>query len=162
MKRFARKPKKQLKMKNEIKDELSHVPDELQKLIHFSVERYLNILGMNNYKPRIMFEKDGCNANNDPSADIVAAIANVDNRYLTITIKVFSYVVDLWKKGDMDDDDIKDIIAHEVAHVATNNLYDKAVSLYRNEEDVKDAWESLTTTVGRLVNEIDKSRSIKK
>ena len=58
MKKFVEKLKRRLKMKNN-ENELSHVPEELRKLIHSSTERYLNILGMNNYKPRIMFEKRG-------------------------------------------------------------------------------------------------------
>ena len=161
MKKFVEKLKRRLKMKNN-ENELSHVPEELRKLIHSSTERYLNILGMNNYKPRIMFEKKGCNTNNDPSADIVAATATVDNRYLTITIRIFSYVIEQWRVGDMNDDDIRDIISHEVSHVATNALYDKAISSYKTEEELKDAWESLTTTIGRLIYEIDKNRSIKK
>jgi hypothetical protein len=79
-------------------------------------------------------------------------------RYLTVTVKVYPYMVNEWKKKSMNDEDIHEIIAHEMSHVATNHLYRLATSVYKDEGETKDAWESLTTIIGRLVHEVDKRR----
>ena len=49
-----------------------------------------------------------------------------------------------------------EIIAHEVAHIATAKLYYVATCIYKDEGETIDAWESLTTIVGRLLTRIPK------
>jgi hypothetical protein len=53
-----------------------------------------------------------------------------------------------WK--DKDFETIKTIIHHEVAHLATQHLFDIATAVYKDEGETRDAWETLTTVVGRL------------
>lgn len=167
MKKSAKRLKKPSKTKSKVKKqkELSYIPDRFRKMVSSCVQSYIGVLGMNHYRAKIFYrkhDKDQEEHNCSCGEGRVAAEATVDMRYLTVHVKVYPWVIEDWKRGYMDDKDITDIIAHEVAHTATNHLYRLATSIYKDEGEMKDAWESLTTIIGRLVHEVDYHRKNKK
>jgi len=93
-----------------------------------------------------------------PGDSSVLASMNVDMRYLNANLYIYPSMIRNWNQKIMDDEDIKDAIAHEISHIATNHMYMLATSIYKDEGEMKDAWESLTTVIGRLVHEIDSHR----
>ncbi|MEK9201619.1 MAG: hypothetical protein AAB944_01475 [Patescibacteria group bacterium] len=153
MKKSAKRPKKR-SAKNP-----NPVPKKLAMMIATDVERYLNVLGMNHYKATVFYVKKNTSEENHCCGEgQVAASATTNMRYLTIRVNIYPYMVDEWKKKRLHDEDIHEIIAHEVSHVATQHLYRLATSVYKDDGEMRDSWESLTTIIGRLVHEVYKSR----
>ena len=150
----SEKPQK-LKSTKSKKDNLDFIPVELRKMVADDVKRFSEILGTNQFEIRIFYSKDTIEDHETFQGSVIGATTCVDVRYLTADIKVYPYLVEQWKKGNMTNNDVHDIIAHEVAHIATSNLRRLALSVFKGEDEVRDAWESLTTTVGRLINKID-------
>lgn len=153
MKKSTKKQKKRLKKKNKVP-----APHKLRKMIAADILRYLDILGMNHYRTKIFYMKFDTEDNTCPGNSTVAAAATADMRYLNVHIKIYPWLVNQWKKKLLNDEDIHEIIAHEISHVATTHMYRLVVSVFKDEGEVKDAFESLTTIIGRLVNEIDRYR----
>lgn len=156
MKKSAKRRKK-LSKKNH--KGLIPIPKKLHEMITTDVTRYLNIIGMNHYQTKVLFmRRDDSDEPHCCGKGSAAAAATVGMRYLTVTVRIFPYLVNEWKKKTMRDEEVHEIIAHEMSHVATHHLYYIATSVYKDEGETKDAWESLTTIMGRLVHEVDKRR----
>lgn len=163
MKKSVKQHKKRSTKKSKVQKELSYIPDKFRKMIADDVRRYLNVLGMNHYRSKIFYRKHDKDTEGHTCGEgKVAAEATVDMRYLTVDVKIYPWVIHDWKKKWFTDDDVHHIIAHEMSHVATNHMYRLATSIYKDEGETKDAWESLTTIIGRLVHEIDYHRKNKK
>lgn len=159
MKKSGKRLKRRSTKKRKPKDPLAHVPNKLRKIIRGDVDRYLNVLGMNHYKATVFYmKKDTSEEHHCCGEGTVAASATVSNRYLRVRVNVYPYLVDEWKKNRMDDEEVREIIAHEISHVATHHMYVLATSVYKDDGEMKDGWESLTTIIGRLVHELDKRR----
>ena len=159
MKKSVRRLKKRSKAKLKVQKELSHIPDKFRQMVAEDVRRYLNVIGMNHYRTQIAYmHKDSSKDSHTCGDGKVAAEAAVDMRYLTLSVKIYPFIIEDWKKKHIDDEDVHHIIAHEMAHVATQHMYRLATSVYKDEGETKDAWESLTTIIGRLVHEVDKRR----
>lgn len=77
----------------------------------------------------------------------------VDHRYLTANYYIYPNLLNKFKEKD-GKEDIKRILAHEVAHLATHKLYHMAISIYKDEGETIDAWENTTERVGRLLYKI--------
>jgi hypothetical protein len=136
-------------------------PEALRTLISQDVYRYLNVLGLKQYKPKVLYMMEEREVNHDDpghSHGVVAASAEVDKRYLTVHVRVFPWLVDGWVAKRVSDEEVSEIIAHEISHVATDHMYTLATSVYKDHGEMGDAWESLTTIIGRLVFEVDKRR----
>lgn len=153
-KKSVKKLQKPLKKKSK-----PYVPKELEVLINNAVIRYLDVLGFKNYNVHIYFSKVAAPNNVEQrSAGDAAATMSVDLRYMRANLKVFPYIIDGWKNKKVSSQEIEEIIAHEVSHIATNHLFTIAVATYKEEGETHDAWEGLTTIVGRLVHEVDMRR----
>ena len=136
-----------------------YVPKELDKLINNAVIRYLKVLGYCNYEVRIHYSKVATPSMVEQrSTGDAAATMSVDLRYMRAHLKVFPYIIDGWKNKKVTSQEVEEIIAHEVSHIATNHLFTIAVATYKEEGETIDSWENLTTVVGRLVFEVDRRR----
>jgi len=155
MKKLKKKQEEPLKLKE--KDNLEFVPVELRKMIKDDVKKFVDILGVNNYKVRTFFynQEDGAEYET-VQGSLVAASTLVDDRYLVADIKVYPFFVDQWKRGSVSDEEIHGMVAHEISHIATNSIKKVAISPFKTEDDVREKWESLTTTIGRLLEEINR------
>lgn len=157
MKPSEKQQKRRLKPKNKVQKNLSHIPTKLRKLIANDVNRYLNILGMNNYMSKIFYMKN--DAGKDPmmGENDTMASTHVEMRYLTVSVNIYPITVQRWQEKSIDDEDVHQIIAHEIAHIATNHMHLLTVAQFKDAGEVTDAWESLTTVISRLMYRIDKS-----
>lgn len=123
----------------------SGVDPKLKKLVLASLRKHSWNLGVSNYKGDVLYMEEDLP---EKEESMVNACIIVNRRYLHFTIQIFPYFIKNWKERG---DEFADaVIAHEVAHVVTQHLYDMATSVYKDEGEVQDAWESLTETVGRL------------
>lgn len=131
----------------------SPIPKEFKKIIEEALNRYRFLLGMLNYKGDIFYHAEDKEPNEN--GDKVAMEIHVDHRYLIANLNVFPWIVEDWKNKKMDDDDVERIVAHEVAHIATHTLHWLSICVFKDESETKDAWESLTTVMGRLLYNLD-------
>ena len=165
MKKSIKPPKKPSKLKNKVQKNLSHIPTKLRKLIANDVNRYLNILGMNNYTCKIFYAKKDKGEDEmlySKTEGMCLASTTVDMRYLNVHINIYPHLINGWKDKSFDDEDVHEVVAHEIAHIATNHMYRMATSVYKDEGEMLDSWEILTTQMGRLVHEVDNRRNSKK
>ncbi|MFA5696635.1 MAG: hypothetical protein WC917_04330 [Bacilli bacterium] len=156
LKKVSKKSQKKNKEVEKI-DRLSHIPIELRDMIAEDVEKFKKILKIENYDSKIFYSTK---ENEDNMCDYekglpIAASAHVDNRYLTVDIRVYPLLVNGWKSKELDKKDVHGIIAHEMSHVVTQPMFKLCYSVYKSEEEMKNAWENLTTIIGRLVETID-------
>lgn len=153
-KKSGKKSVKQLKKKSR-----PAIPPKLQKLVSESASRYLKVLGYGNYEVKIYWQKhDAPKGVEQRTEGGAAATMTVDQRYLRGMLKVYPYLVNAWINKNLNDQGVEEIIAHEISHIATNHLFTIAVATYKEEGETHDAWEMLTTIVGRLVHEVDMRR----
>jgi hypothetical protein len=87
------------------------------------------------------------------SVSFTLASINTDKRYLKCNLKIYPKFEEKWRAGEREE--LKNCIHHEVAHIATQHLFDCAVSRYCEVGEMKDAWETLTEMIGRLSLKVD-------
>lgn len=136
----------------------SDVPDKLRKIVAEDARKYLSVLGMRHYQIKVMYMFEDEQPKEDHHGQ-VAASAEVDMRYLRLSVRVFPHMVKMWEKGNMSDEEVHEIIAHEIAHTATQHMHNLAIATFKDQGETLDAWEALTTIVGRLLHEVERRRS---
>lgn len=131
----------------------SKVPAKFKKLVRDTINEYEKVLGIIQYEGRVYY----------PSEDMVhpddsktLASCSVDHRYLTADYRIFPMFVERWKSKFYTEEECKEKIAHEVAHLATHLLHWNAVCRYVTDSEMQDSWESLTELVGRLIYKASK------
>ena len=160
-KNLQKSARKLAQTKKRIKKSSFCIPDKLRTLIINDAERFLSFLGFNNYRVRIFYkskpiEHESSDLTNEDMVFMVTASSHVDTRYLRLDISIYPFLVEQWNNRKLDTEEIHTIIAHEVSHLATHSLYKLAISVFKNEEELTDSWESLTSLIGRLLNKIDR------
>lgn len=135
---------------------------KFKKLVKTAAAEYVRILPAQHYQIGVIFaDEDEEHHTDEGGHDVhayVEASSAVDRRYLTCKIKVFPQTWKKWQKKIYDDTDVRSIIAHEVAHIATQFMYDIGTATYRDEGEMRDAWESCTTLIGRLLVQLSEKR----
>lgn len=126
---------------------------EFKKIVSEGIAEYSKILGLECYQIKVFYE----NKDKDCKEGKVNAEISVDHRYLNASMWVYPCLIDEWIKNKKTTEEIKDIIAHEVAHLATHKLHWLAECAFKGEEETTDAWEALTTIVGRLLYKVGDS-----
>lgn len=94
-------------------------------------------------------------ASDDPGDDIAATI-ELNRRYLEGVVTIYPNLVKRWINKKYDENRIREVIAHEVSHIATQHFFDVATARYCDDGEMKDAWEACTTIIGRLVHKLGK------
>lgn len=124
---------------------MKKVPQSFKKLVREYIQQHAWNMGVSNYQSDIHYmEKD----KEDDCGDITLADCTVDRRYLRAVFKVYPELLKKWKKNG--DSYLEECIAHEVAHILTAHLHWLSICSYKDEGEVKDAWESLTESIGRI------------
>lgn len=122
----------------------------LKKFVHECLDRAERNMALDRWHGEILYHKH--EGKNDEYAQVygmvVAADIRVNRRYLTYTLNIYPSVQKLWKNGEKGE--VEKVLHHEMAHLNTQHLMDMAVSTYKDEGETKDAWESLTETMGRM------------
>lgn len=127
------------------------IPKKLKALVIDSVRRHAWNIGVSHYLGDILYmEKDLKKGN-----DYVLADCTPDRRYLRATFRIYPHFLEHYKSEGAKF--VEQTIAHEVAHIATAHFHDCAIAIYIEEEEMKDAWETLTETVGRLSVKLDEA-----
>lgn len=126
------------------------VPKKMKALVIAAIKRHAWNIGVSHYTGDILYMEEDCKK----GEYFTLASADVDRRYLRATFKIYPELIKRWEREG--DQYVEDAIAHEVAHIATQHLYDVAVATYRDEGEMKDAWETLTEVVSRLSIKLDK------
>jgi hypothetical protein len=131
-----------------IKDQ--KVNRRFKKLVRESFQRHAWNMGVSHYVADIFYMCD------DKLSDghHVHAEITVDRRYLKVILKIYPEAIVDWQENG--DKTVDALVAHECAHLLTQHLYDVATACYRDEGEMKDAWETLTESVGRLSMQIKK------
>ena len=133
------------------------VPEKLKKLVIDCVRRHAWNIGVSHYVGDILWMEEDKKSDDRGDSSIHGEMTT-DRRYLKGTIKIYPAAIKAW---EMDGNPtIEELISHEVAHLATQHLYDIATARYCDDGEMKDAWETLTTIVGRLSLKLD--RELKK
>lgn len=121
------------------------ISPKLKKLVATKTGEYLKILGFTHYKVHVKFlEEDEKSQKTD---GMVAAKMNVNAKYLECYLKILPFFVRMWEDGE----DVSACIAHEVAHLATDQMHYLATTSFKSENELDEAWESLTERIGRLL-----------
>ena len=127
----------------------NNIPKQFKKAVKDLMRKHCWNMGVSNYLGDILYmESDRSdNTNSDVHAEMT-----VDRRYLSATLKVYPIAIRKFKQDGMEY--LDHLIAHEVAHIVTQHVMDLLVSCYKDEGETKDAWESLTETIGRMSSKI--------
>lgn len=139
---------------------IKNVPDELRRIVSKAVSDYRWELGMQIWKVGISYGHEDSKSDNPES--IVAASISVNRRYLEATITIYPSFVNYFKDKKWDEKEVRETIAHEISHIATQHFFDVATSRYCDDGEMRDAWETCTTIIGKLVYQLDKERNKKK
>lgn len=127
------------------------IPRKLKKLVLDALRRHAWNIGVSHYTGDILYMSENEKGGDRPDMDVQASM-HVDRRYLKTTLKIFPAAIKRWEKEG--DAAVEEMVAHEVAHIATQHMMDLAVSCYKDEGETKDAWETLTTVIGKMSEKI--------
>lgn len=127
------------------------IDEKFKAIIRDSASRYRHKLGFLHFEVKILYMDDDLDAEDSSRGGLVRAQFNADRRYLRGTMKIYPNLYESWSKKEFSTEEVKKIIAHEISHMATQHMFDVAVASFKDEGETKDAWESLTTIVGRLL-----------
>lgn len=134
----------------------SPVPQKLKSLVRDAIKRHVWNMGVSLYQGDIIYM-----ANDEVrtrGGDLMAEM-DVDRRYLKATLKIYPVAIKRWKEDG--DDFIEHLVAHETAHIVTQHMMDMATSVYKDDGEMKDAWETLTEIIGRMSLNIDNNQKKK-
>ena len=130
----------------------TRVPEKLKKLIREAAQDYRTKLHADAYDLKVEYMEDDLPPT-DSGGDVAMDI-RINRRYLMATVHVYPWYISKWEKKHYSDNEIKEAVAHEIAHLATQHFFDVAVATYRDEGEMKDAWETCTTVIGRLLHRL--------
>lgn len=119
-------------------------PERFRKLVEESAESYQENLGHKNLAVDIYYMKVA-----DPENSNAGMTMSVRHSYLDATMRVYPGALDEWKNHG--DDSVRDMVAHEIAHLETNKLHDLTQNRFVSSEEVRVAFESLTELLGRYI-----------
>lgn len=126
---------------------------KFRKVVKDAVVDYQYAMDTNPYVVDVAWmEEDETEREGKTHSNYTLASIHVYRRYLKATVKIYPILAEEYKKHGVER--VKECIAHEMAHLATQHLYDVAVAAYRDEGEMSDAWETLTEIIGRMAYKI--------
>lgn len=126
------------------------VPEKIKKLVREACKRHAWNLQVTEYQIDVHYMTE----DKEDDDGITQADMTTDRRYLKATLRIYPHLLETAKKKGISV--IDDVVAHEISHIATSHLYELATSIYKDEGEMKDAWESLTERISRLSLALDK------
>lgn len=125
-------------------------PEDFKTFVRKCVQEFAWHLKIQHYDVELFFEQK------QPAGDEgevkTAASTKVDRKYLKATIYIYPRTLDEWQfKNKVQ---IGRIVAHEIAHIATQHLFDLTQTQWKTPTETNDAWESLTEIVARLTHRV--------
>lgn len=138
---------------------IKNVPRALRKIVSKAVGDYRWELGMQIWKVDIEYACEDKKSDDQESS--IAASINVNRRYLEATITIYPNTVTRFTTKRCNEQNIREVIAHEISHIATQHFMDVATARYCDDGEMRDAWETCTSVIGKLIYQLDKERSRK-
>lgn len=132
-------------------------PEHFKKVVRDSVWDYQKELGFRHWSIKLRWFTEG-KQSDDTHGHSVAAECYSNHRYLEAEVSIYPRLHEEWLEFKKDDQEIRRVIAHEIAHLATHHMWHLLTSTYKDEGESRDAWESLTTIVGRLLFDNQKKK----
>lgn len=126
------------------------IPQKLKKLVLEALRRHAWNIGVSHFRGDILWMQED---KKNEEGELISAEMRVDRRYLNATLKIYPIAIKDWQERG--DEHMESVVAHEVAHIATEHLRQMAISTYKDSGELEDAWETLTEVVGRLSTQID-------
>lgn len=125
------------------------IKSSYKKFIHDWIDYYEKQLGVYDFSGEIIYMGEDIKEGDK----ITNAEIRIDHRYLKADYYIYPYLLNKFKEK-YGKESIKQILAHEVSHLATHKMYYMASSVYKDEGETIDAWESMTERFGRLLYKI--------
>lgn len=122
------------------------VSKKLKKLVREYSQIHAWNMGVSNYLLDVFYMEE--DKPKDDGYEPPFAEMTVDRRYLKATMKIYPICEREWKERG--NKFLEEVVAHEMAHILTFHLYWLATVPYKDEGEMKDAWESLTESISRL------------
>lgn len=124
---------------------------KFKRAVKDSLRRHAWNMGVSDYVVDILYMED----DKKPVRDGMHTLAEiiVDRRYLKATLSIYPLTEKRWR--ELGNHQLEDVIAHEVAHIATQEMFDVATATYREEGEMHDAWERLTERFSRISMKLD-------
>src|ERR1035437_4203934 len=136
--------------KNKTAQMLTHIP--FKKCCNDLVFEAARKMGVSHWKIGLTYvNQDKKDTEHESYDDFVAASICVDRRYTTATVKVRPPVWRMWLTKDFAG--MKTTLFHETAHICTQHMIDLIDLPYKTEDEIKDAWESLTELISRIAHQ---------
>ena len=111
-----------------------------------AVQDARDVIGRTDIKYEVAYPEKACSGESAAYAD-----CSFSRRYLETTISVYPAFEQAWKDGVVSDLEVREIIFHEMAHVITEHMKELIYSCFKDEGEVKDAWESATSVISRIM-----------
>lgn len=143
-----------MKKKNKVQV-IDGVPRVLRRIILKAVSDYRWQLGMQVWKISVQYDKEDKEIG---LSLLSAASCDVNRRYLEAVISIYPLTIKKFVEKKWDEGEIRSVVAHEVSHIVTQHFFDVATAQYRDEGEMKDAWETCTTVIGRLLYDLQKKK----
>ena len=119
-----------------------------KKIVREAVKLYRKELNADAFNVDVVYHSE----EKEPISSSIGKAAmdiKITRRYLQAALNVYPCALTEWKRDG--DEALREIIAHEIAHLETQHMFDVAVATYRDEGEMNDAWERLTTVLGRFL-----------
>ena len=133
--------------------------EELKGFVHSVIKRYYSILSLQDYRISLSFnttEKLAQEQVGFSTSDKIAATNTVSPRYLEACITIYPPIVRMYTSGDKQE--VEHIIVHELSHILTQHFFDLAVATYKDEGEMKDAWEMCTERIARIALSVQEEK----
>jgi hypothetical protein len=128
------------------------VNPRFKKLIREAVQTHLHVIGQTDFSYTILYPaEDRHPSDSTDGIGTTWADVHISLRYLTVDICAYPSLERRWKEKGITDEEVKEIIAHELAHLITEHMKNLIYATFKDEGEVKDAWEAATTRVGRML-----------
>lgn len=130
---------------------MAKVPQKYKDFVKECARQAAWHIGVSHFELDIEYMAD--QKSEDCKHEVTQGEMKTDRRYLHGTLRLYPVVLKNWEKGEKDQ--VKKVVYHEIAHLATQHIFDIATSCYKDEGETKDAWESLTEVISRMALIID-------
>ena len=132
------------------KRQVKKVPQKYKDFVKDCAQKAAWSIGVSHYRIDIHYMDEAKDSDGETNT---RGEMETDKRYLQGTMRLYPKVLAQWEKGEINQ--VKEVVYHEIAHLATQHFYDVATSIYKDEGETKDAWETCTEVIGRLALKID-------
>lgn len=131
------------------------IPEEMKVIVRETIDRGRWAMNLEDYHFDIHYMEEDAYRKHDCDGKTVAEIS-VNQRYLSAVIKIYPHAILTWETDG--DEFLRDAVMHEMAHVLTEGMKDLVYNPFKTEQESKDAWEALTTKVGRLAMRVPEKK----